>query len=113
MGPITIGSNARVGANSVVNKSVPAGATVVGIPARVAGAAKLRIGEPRFQAYGTPTDEAVDPIAGRIDALLDQVHALKTRVAELESAVEKIPGAADSLLKSEVKSDTAKPREKV
>jgi serine O-acetyltransferase len=35
LGDITIGENARVGANSVVVKSVPADSTAVGIPARV------------------------------------------------------------------------------
>lgn len=34
LGPITIGTGARVGANAVVIASVPANATVVGIPAR-------------------------------------------------------------------------------
>ncbi len=34
MGPITIGDNASIGANAVVLHDVPAGATVVGIPAR-------------------------------------------------------------------------------
>ena len=35
LGAITIGENAKIGANSVVLKDVPDGATVVGIPARV------------------------------------------------------------------------------
>jgi len=34
-GKITIGENAKIGANAVVNRSVPAGATAVGIPARI------------------------------------------------------------------------------
>lgn len=32
---VDIGENARVGANSVVTRSVPAGATVAGVPARI------------------------------------------------------------------------------
>jgi serine O-acetyltransferase len=35
LGPVRIGANATVGANSVVVHDVPAGATVVGVPARV------------------------------------------------------------------------------
>ena len=35
LGPITIGDGARIGANAVVIEDVPAGATVVGAPARV------------------------------------------------------------------------------
>jgi len=35
IGPITIGDGARIGANAVVLNDVPAGATVVGIPASV------------------------------------------------------------------------------
>lgn len=35
LGPVTIGDHARVGANAVVLRDVPAGATAVGIPARI------------------------------------------------------------------------------
>jgi serine O-acetyltransferase len=35
LGPIVVGEGARIGANSVVIKSVPPGATVVGIPGRI------------------------------------------------------------------------------
>jgi serine O-acetyltransferase len=34
-GPITIGSDSALGANAVVNESVPAGTSVAGVPARV------------------------------------------------------------------------------
>lgn len=34
LGPIRINDNARIGANAVVTKDVPSGATVVGIPAK-------------------------------------------------------------------------------
>jgi len=35
LGPISIGDHARIGANAVVLDDVPAGATSVGIPARI------------------------------------------------------------------------------
>lgn len=39
LGPITIGHGAKIGANSVVLKDVPAGAIAAGTPARILGAA--------------------------------------------------------------------------
>ena len=35
IGPITIGEHAKIGANAVVTSDIPAGATAVGVPARV------------------------------------------------------------------------------
>lgn len=35
LGDLTIGNNARIGTNAVVLKDVPAGATAVGVPARI------------------------------------------------------------------------------
>ena len=37
LGPILVGKNSKVGANSVVTKNVPSNSTVIGIPARVIG----------------------------------------------------------------------------
>lgn len=37
LGDIEIGDGAVIGANAVVTKSVPAGCTAVGIPARIVG----------------------------------------------------------------------------
>ena len=85
LGPITVGTNARVGANSVVLRDVAPGSTVVGIPARIAGTAAKQKPPSRFDPYGTPVDEDADPIARRIDALLDKVQSLSLRVAELET----------------------------
>jgi serine O-acetyltransferase len=39
LGPVQVGDGARVGANAVVIEDVPAGATAVGIPARVTAVA--------------------------------------------------------------------------
>ena len=42
LGPINVGRGARIGAGSVVVKAVPAGATIVGVPGRIAGAERTR-----------------------------------------------------------------------
>lgn len=39
LGPVVVGAHAQVGANAVVIDDVPAGATAVGVPARVVGSA--------------------------------------------------------------------------
>ncbi|GAA3319120.1 hypothetical protein GCM10020331_024690 [Ectobacillus funiculus] len=35
LGPVVIGNGARIGANAVVLKDIPMGATAVGIPAKI------------------------------------------------------------------------------
>ncbi len=42
LGPVTIGDHAKIGANAVVTIDVPAGATAVGIPARIVGQVTAR-----------------------------------------------------------------------
>ena len=83
LGPITVGANARVGANAVVLRDVPAGASVVGNPARIARA--RRGDQPKFEAYGADGGEVSDPVARIIDGLLDQLESMTARVAELEA----------------------------
>ncbi|MCH7522524.1 MAG: serine O-acetyltransferase [Chloroflexi bacterium] len=71
LGPITVGRDARIGANAVVTKDVPAGATMVGVPARaVQPREPQNRDQPRFVAYGTPTGDLPDPVARAIDGLL-------------------------------------------
>lgn len=83
LGPITIGEGARVGANSVVHKDIPSGATAVGIPARlVVPRDKSKAKE--FVAYGEPVEGCPDPVLQVIDALHGQVAMLMKRIEELE-----------------------------
>ena len=82
LGPITVGRNARIGANAVVLKDVPPDATMVGIPARPAAAGKTR--GRRFDAYGTPSPDITDPTARAVELLAEEVGALRQRLAELE-----------------------------
>ncbi len=83
LGPITIGEGARVGANSVVTKDIPASVTAVGIPAQVIMPKDKRKAR-EFQPYGTPADSP-DPVLQTIEGLRGQVSALMERVEELEA----------------------------
>ena len=56
LGPIIIGENANVGANSVVIKDVPADAVMVGIPAKNI-AKNSEKNKDKFNPYGVKTDE--------------------------------------------------------
>src|SRR6478672_3770633 len=49
LGPIVVGDGAKIGSNAVVVKPVPAGATAIGIPARIAESHEPK---GRFAAYG-------------------------------------------------------------
>ncbi len=85
LGPILIGDCARVGANSVVHKDIPAGVTAVGIPARVVmprDKAKAK----EFVAYGEPVDGSPDPVLRTIEDLRQQVTTLMNQVEELQNA---------------------------
>lgn len=74
LGPITVGKGAHIGANAVVVKEVPAGATMVGIPARaVAGET-----HEQFTAYGISSD-GEDPLQQELDALKKHIEALEQR----------------------------------
>jgi len=85
LGPIIIGEGARIGANAVVHKDVPAGVTAVGIPARVV-MPRDKSKAQEFVAYGEPAEGCPDPVLQTIESLRHQVAALMEKVDELESA---------------------------
>ena len=96
LGPITVGRDARIGANAVVLKDVPPGATMVGIPARAAGPTAAKPEASSFDAYGTPSPDIADPTTRTVDKLLAEVRTLRDRVEELEQAAAAEPAAAPS-----------------
>lgn len=80
LGPITLGEGAKVGSNAVVVRDVPAGATAVGIPARIVEdrseiAREIKAGQMGFSAYAVTRNED-DPLSQAIHGLLD--HAVET-----------------------------------
>jgi serine O-acetyltransferase len=94
LGPIEIGQGARVGSNSVVLKSVPAGATVVGIPGHIVDSKtrKSTLGRDAiaskmgFDAYGATADMP-DPIANAINRMLDHIHVLDEQIEGMKKAL--------------------------
>ena len=89
LGPIKVGAKARIGANAVVLKDVPVGATMVGIPAKIVmGQKKQNIGD--FTPYGTPTEDLPDPIFQSFENLRSQLNTLAGRVQELEDELKRV-----------------------
>ncbi len=79
LGPIRIGKGAKVGAGSVVVRSVPPGATVVGVPGRIAGP---ELGS----AEAKPEEVMPDPVLRVISRLLDRQNQLEERLRTIEQA---------------------------
>mgnify|MGYP001186333009 CR=1 FL=1 len=96
LGPFTVGDGARVGSNAVVLKEVPAGVTVVGIPARAAGPQPVRDEAFCFSPYGTTPGSAVpDPVARSLDRLAERVRQLEDRLAASEAEREPVRAVAN------------------
>jgi serine O-acetyltransferase len=83
LGPITVGSGARIGANSVVITDVPPNVTVVGIPGRIVREAherrKLARGRIDLEHHLMP-----DPVGEAISSLLDRIEFLEARLAHFQ-----------------------------
>ena len=84
LGAITIGHRVRVGANSVVVKSVPADRTVVGIPARVVKRDAPILGandELNLDHHLMP-----DPVGHTLNCLLDRIKTLESELGKRQSS---------------------------
>jgi serine O-acetyltransferase len=96
LGPITIGEGARVGANAVVTKDIPAGVTAVGIPARVVMPRDKEEAK-KFVAYGEPVDGCPDPVLRTIEDLRHQVTTMMVQVNDLKSRLgDNVEGDSES-----------------
>ena len=77
LGPITVGDDSRVAAGAVVLKDVPAGATVVGVPAKV-----VRQNGKKVERAPLDQIHVSDPVMQEIEKLKKQVKELKEAVKE-------------------------------
>lgn len=88
LGPVVLGNNSSVGANSVVIKDVPDNATAVGIPARFSKPdkpnLKKEIANKLFNAYGMSHD-IEDPEANAINLLLNHIEKLDKALCQMQT----------------------------
>jgi serine O-acetyltransferase len=102
LGGFTVGDGAKIGSNAVVIKPVPAGATAVGIPARIisskaglsADVTEAAPSSPKFSAYGVTQDD--DPLGQAMKALIDSTASQEHQIALLWQALEKISAGRPS-----------------
>jgi serine O-acetyltransferase len=93
LGGFEVGDNAKIGSNAVVIKPVPAGATAVGIPARIipsktGESADVSQAQPKFNAYGITED--TDPVSQALRGLIDNASSQEHQIAMLWQAIEKL-----------------------
>ena len=93
LGGFEVGDGAKIGSNAVVIKPVPAGATAVGIPARIipsktGESADVTEAHPKFQAYGITQED--DPLSQAMRGLIDSASGQEHQIALLWQAIEKL-----------------------
>lgn len=103
LGPINIGSGSKIGAGSVVVKSVPPDSTVVGVPGRTVEEHQKRAKATIDLEHG----RLPDPVQQAINSLKDEIKNLNSKVEKSEGEKKKEPQidftqTIDSL-KSEIK----------
>ncbi|MFQ5932429.1 MAG: serine O-acetyltransferase [Nitrospiraceae bacterium] len=79
LGAIRIGDNVKIGANSVLLKSVPANSTVIGVPARIIKMEGERMPEATMDHTNIP-----DPLADRFEALERELIELRKKLESRE-----------------------------
>ena len=77
LGDITIGDNAYIGANAVVLRSVPAEATVVGVPGRITSRAGAKVTGINLDHTNLP-----DPLTERLEMLQHEIDAVEEHLRE-------------------------------
>src|SRR5713226_6405837 len=95
LGPIVIGEGAKIGSNAVVVKDVPAGATALGIPARVILDEQDKTREEKaaklgFSAYAVTAKAEDDPLAKAVQGLLDQSVEMDKRIELILKQIEEL-----------------------
>ncbi|MDM0074275.1 serine O-acetyltransferase [Variovorax sp. J2P1-59] len=101
LGGFLVGDGAKIGSNAVVIKPVPAGATAVGIPARIIPSKtgeSADVAQPaaKFSAYGVTLED--DPVSQAMKGLINIASGQDHQIALLWQAIESLsaqPGKKD------------------
>jgi serine O-acetyltransferase len=92
LGPVTVGRNAKVGANTVVIEDVPPQTTVVGNPGH-----PVRVEGRPVEGPDTDWIHLPDPIADAMKELSDRLAAMEERLAKLTGDGEPAPADVTEL----------------
>jgi serine O-acetyltransferase len=84
LGPVKIGDNCKIGANSVVVKDVPPNSTVVGIPGKVVKREGIRPTKVDLEHGKLP-----DPVMETLKQMLNLIHDLELEVKTLKKESKK------------------------
>ena len=93
LGPISVGEGAKIGSNAVVVKDVPAGATAIGIPARIVESADAAPAG-RFAAYAVVRD-LNDPLGKAIQELMHHGAENDRRIELIVAELRRISAVAE------------------
>jgi serine O-acetyltransferase len=86
LGPIQVGDGAKIGSNAVVVKPVPAGATAIGIPARIVESHEA---QGRFAAYAVARD-VNDPVTTALHELIEHSTETDRRIEHVLGEMERL-----------------------